>query len=74
MANATRRRKGWSYSTGEWGTNRARAYDRGTKGIFIEFYDQDIATSFTVTTPPQRLNTPPTARSTTMRAAICSFH
>lgn len=41
MANATKRKKGWSYSTGEWGANRVRAYDRGTKGIFLEFYESE---------------------------------
>ncbi len=32
-----RRGKPWSYSTGERGVNRVRAYDRGARGLFIEF-------------------------------------
>lgn len=32
-----RRKKEWSYSAGEWGTNRIRVFERGTKGIFIEW-------------------------------------
>ena len=39
MASANKRQKGWSYSTGEWGANLVRAYNRGPKGIFLEFYE-----------------------------------
>lgn len=31
--------RAWSYSTGEWGKNRVRAFDRGAKGIFLEFHE-----------------------------------
>lgn len=45
MASTTKRKKGWSYSTGEWGANRIRAYDRGAKGIFLEFYESEPGTA-----------------------------
>ncbi len=39
MANATK--KPWSYSTGEWGVNRVRAFERQGKGIFLEFRERN---------------------------------
>lgn len=34
-----RRPRGWSYSTGEWGTNRVRVFDRGAKGLYCEWWE-----------------------------------
>jgi len=28
----------WSYSAGEWGVNRVRAFNRGSKGLYLEWY------------------------------------
>jgi integrase len=39
MANASRKAKRWSYSAGEWGVNRVRVFDRGSKGIYREFFE-----------------------------------
>lgn len=38
MANATK--EAWSYSTGEWGVNRVRAFERRGKGLFLEFRER----------------------------------
>ena len=32
--------KGWSFIAGEKGATRVRAYDRGARGIFLEWWDQ----------------------------------
>lgn len=29
----------WSYHAGAWGTNRVRAFDRGDKGLYVEWYE-----------------------------------
>ena len=34
------RRKGWSYCCGERGTSRVRVYDRGARGIFLDFWEE----------------------------------
>jgi len=34
---ATSRKRGWSWATGEKGKNRVRVYDRGSRGIFLEW-------------------------------------
>lgn len=39
MANV-RRAARWSYVTGERGVNRVRAYDRGKRGIFLEWFEE----------------------------------
>jgi hypothetical protein len=39
MANTTK--KPWSYSTGDWGVNRVRAFERQGKGIFLEFRERN---------------------------------
>lgn len=31
--------RAWSYSTGERRTNRVRAYDRGAKGLYVEWFE-----------------------------------
>lgn len=33
-----KRGRAWSYSTGEWGTNRVRLFDRGEKGLYVEWW------------------------------------
>ena len=33
--------KGWSFIAGEKGATRVRAYDRGARGIFLEWWEQD---------------------------------
>jgi integrase len=34
--------KRWSYSAGEWGTNRIRVFERGRSGLlYVEFYERD---------------------------------
>ncbi|HET7583500.1 MAG TPA: site-specific integrase [Gemmatimonadaceae bacterium] len=43
MASANK--QGWSYSTGEWGVNRVRAFEFGSKGIFIEFRERVSGTA-----------------------------
>ena len=43
MGNAKKRRP-WSYSTGEHGRNRVRAFDRGEKGIYLEYRAPDDRT------------------------------
>ncbi|MDQ6770199.1 MAG: site-specific integrase [Gemmatimonadota bacterium] len=45
MASATKRKKGWSYSTGEWGATRVRAFEYGSKGVYLEFYERDLGAS-----------------------------
>ena len=30
----------WSFSAGEWGTNRVRVYDRGARGLYLDYYDE----------------------------------
>ncbi|MDQ6771213.1 MAG: hypothetical protein M3Z54_14650, partial [Gemmatimonadota bacterium] len=43
MANANK--KGWSYSAGERGRNRVRAYEDVARGtIFLEFYETVLGT------------------------------
>lgn len=43
MASA---KKCWSYSTGERGTNRVRAFEKATGLLFLEFYDRDAGQPF----------------------------
>lgn len=37
--------KPWSYSTGERGINRVRVYDRGARGLFLEFRESTDGTT-----------------------------
>jgi integrase len=37
MTGKAKKRASWRYSSGEWGANRVRAYDRGAKGIYLEW-------------------------------------
>ena len=39
-----RRRRGWSWATGEKGKNRVRVYDRGSRGIFLDVFVRDLVT------------------------------
>jgi integrase len=39
-----RRRRLWSWTTGEKGKNRVRAYDRGSRGIFLDAFVRDPVT------------------------------
>ena len=32
--------RSWSYSAGEWGTNRVRVYDRGARGLYLDYDDE----------------------------------
>jgi integrase len=34
----------WSYSAGEWGANRVRVYEHGTKGLYVEWTEEVAAT------------------------------
>ena len=29
----------WSYSAGEWGKSRVRVFDRGARGLYLDYYD-----------------------------------
>lgn len=40
MANHTRSRRRWSYVAGERGRNRVRVFDRGNRGIYLDFFEQ----------------------------------
>jgi len=46
MASPRRSRR-WSWTTGEKGKNRVRAFDRGSRGIFLEMFARDPATGLT---------------------------
>lgn len=39
-----RKRRAWSWTTGEKGKNRVRAYDRGSRGIFLDAFIHDPVT------------------------------
>ncbi len=41
MAHRARRRRAWSYSAGQWGTTRVRAFERPARGdTLLEWYEQ----------------------------------
>lgn len=37
-----RRATGWAYSTGERGANRVRAFERGARGIYLEWFEVSV--------------------------------
>ena len=43
MARAKKKTPAWSYQTGERGKNRVNLYDRGDRGLYLEFRERDDA-------------------------------
>ncbi len=43
MARAKKKAPAWSYQTGERGRNRVNLYDRGERGLYLEFRERDDA-------------------------------